>query len=60
MEAGKRGLKKLDQGINCALPKTGDEGRGESMCMTPQGTTGRQLASQPLVRVELDMTVDPH
>jgi hypothetical protein len=28
--------------------------------MTPQGMTGKQPASQPLVIVELDMTVDPH
>jgi hypothetical protein len=27
--------------------------------MAPQGITGRQPASQPLVVVELDMTVDP-
>jgi hypothetical protein len=28
--------------------------------MAPQGITGRQPVSQPLVVVELDMTVNPH
>jgi hypothetical protein len=28
--------------------------------MAPQGITGRQPASHPLVVVELDMTVDAH
>jgi hypothetical protein len=37
----------------------GDEEKGESACMAPQGITGRQAASRPLVVVELDMTVDP-
>ena len=41
------------------LFKMGDEGRGESACMAPQGITGRQAVSRPLVVVELDMTVDP-
>jgi hypothetical protein len=42
------------------LPKIGDEERGESACMAPQGIIGRQPASHPLVVVELNMTVDPH
>ena len=33
---------------------------GESACMAPQGITGRQPASHPLVVVELDITVDSH
>jgi hypothetical protein len=52
-------IEELDRGTGCLPPKIGDEGRGESACMVPQGITGRQPASQPLVVVELDMTVDP-
>ena len=40
-------------------PKIGDEGRGGSACMAPQGITASQSASRPLVVVKLDMTVDP-
>jgi hypothetical protein len=39
------------------LPKIGNEGRGESACTAPQGITGGQPASHPLVVVELDMAV---
>jgi hypothetical protein len=53
-------IEELNQGAGCLLPKIGDEGRGESACMAPQGITGRQPASHPLAVVELDMTVDPH
>jgi hypothetical protein len=52
-------LASMDRGTSCLLPKMVDEGRGESACMAPQGTIGRQAASRPLVVVELDITVDP-
>jgi hypothetical protein len=52
-------IEELDRGTGCLLPKIGDEGRGESACIAPQGITGKQPASHPLVVVELDMTVDP-
>ena len=53
-------IEELDRGTGCLLPKIGGEGRGESACMAPQGITGRQPASRPVVVVELDMAVDPH
>jgi hypothetical protein len=53
-------IEELDRGTGCLLPKIGDEGRGESACMAPQGITGRQPASHPFAVVEPDMTVDPH
>jgi hypothetical protein len=53
-------IEELDRGTGCLLPKIGDERRGGSACMAPQGITGRQPASHPLAVVELDMTVDPH
>jgi hypothetical protein len=52
-------IEELDRGTGYLLPKIGNEGRDESACMTPQGITGRQPASQPLVIVELDMMVNP-
>jgi hypothetical protein len=55
LEAGKHGSRNR-LGL---LPKMGDEGRGESACMAPQGITGRQPASRPLVVEELDIAVDP-
>jgi len=37
-------LASMDRGTGCLLPKMGDEGRGESACMAPQGIIGRQPA----------------
>jgi hypothetical protein len=58
-------MEELDGGTGCLLPKMGDEGRGESACMAPQGITDRQPASQPLVVVELvhkepSLPLEPH
>jgi hypothetical protein len=59
LEAGKHGSRNWIEEQGACSPRWRDEGRGESACMAPQGITGRQPASQPLVVVELDMTVDP-